>query len=647
MTLGEEAGAINLAREADFQLGRLTVSPSTGRVSAAGREQRMQPRVMEVLVLLARSAGRTVTRDELIDACWGGRFVSENAVNRVLAQVRALGRLADPPPFVLETLPKLGVRLIPTPGPEAATSAASSAPADGPAAARPSYPDDRRRRLIPATLAVVALVAAGLVASQLGVWRLGGAAWPGQNGRVEAAGFTASANDAALAEAAAATSDNLIHVLSRSGVTTAGRAGRDEAPARDAELRVAGSVGRVNGSYVFNAQIVDRRSGLVLWDDRILRSPRDVARSPGEPALAIGAILDCAIEDRKAAKTRVSRDAFSLYLYACAGIFLSHDEGQRMLAVTRRLVKAAPRYAGAHAMHAIAAGRIAADTDRGELATALHAEARAAAETALKLDPRTAKAYCGLALNEGVLSNRLKHNWAVEEGYVKKALALDPDLAPARNEYATLLLSTGRLREGIEFIRASSANEDPRQPRDPRTAMLLAAQGDLAAARAELALAEARDGVSRDNIRRTIAYWWEEPKVALAKLRTPLNAQNARTWGCVSTYLKALDASLGAPRHGLPAACNDTDRSTRVRMLARQGDVDGAFAEMNDRMPGGPLLLYYPEMRMVRADPRFWRLAANAGLLAYWQRSGRWPDFCADPGQDCAAAAARALSAGA
>src|SRR5436190_13612196 len=106
--LGEGTAAIDLAREADFQLGALRVSPSTGRVSAGGREQRVQPRVMEVLVLLARNAGRTVTRDELIDACWGGRFVSENAVNRVLAQVRALTRLADPPPFVLETLPKLG-----------------------------------------------------------------------------------------------------------------------------------------------------------------------------------------------------------------------------------------------------------------------------------------------------------------------------------------------------------------------------------------------------------------------------------------------------------------------------------------------------------------------------------------------------------
>lgn len=429
MTLGEGAAAIDLAREADFQLGGFRISPSTGRVSTAGREQRVQPRVMEVLVLLARREGRTVTRDELIDACWGGRFVSENAVNRVLAQVRALSRLADPPPFVLETLPKLGVRLIPTPGSAAPANAASPGSADRAAAAQPSPSGGRGRPLLLAAVAVVALVSTGLVAGRSGVWGFGGARWLGQNGRVEVVGFRAPANDATLAKAAAVTSDNLIHVLSRSGVTTAGAAGREEAMGRGAELRVAGSVGRTNGNYVFDAQILDRRSGLVLWDDRILLSPRDVARSPGQPALAIGAVLDCAIEDRKAAKTRVSREAFSLYLYACAGIFLRHDEGQRMLAVTRRLVKAAPRYAGAHAMHAIAAGRLAADTEMPELAAALHAEAKAAAETALKLDPRTAKAYCGLALNEGVLANRLQHNWAAEEDYVKKALALDPDLA--------------------------------------------------------------------------------------------------------------------------------------------------------------------------------------------------------------------------
>jgi hypothetical protein len=39
-------------------------------------------------------------------------------------------------------------------------------------------------------------------------------------------------------------------------------------------------------------------------------------------------------------------------------------------------------------------------------------------------------------------------------------------------------------------------------------------------------------------------------------------------------------------------------------------------------------------------------LAARLGLAAYWRASGRWPEFCADPGlpYDCKAEAQRTLA---
>jgi hypothetical protein len=47
-------------------------------------------------------------------------------------------------------------------------------------------------------------------------------------------------------------------------------------------------------------------------------------------------------------------------------------------------------------------------------------------------------------------------------------------------------------------------------------------------------------------------------------------------------------------------------------------------------------------MASFRRDPRFWPLVAQLGLVDYWSRTGRWPDFCAQPGQkiDCRKAAA-------
>ncbi|HEY9235089.1 MAG TPA: winged helix-turn-helix domain-containing protein, partial [Phenylobacterium sp.] len=111
MTTVETHKKVELAREPDFRLGRLEVSPSLCRVRG-DREIRVEPRVMEVLVLLARAEGRTVSRDELIAACWQGRTVSDDAVTRVVAKVRTLAAASEPPAFVLETVPKVGFRLV-------------------------------------------------------------------------------------------------------------------------------------------------------------------------------------------------------------------------------------------------------------------------------------------------------------------------------------------------------------------------------------------------------------------------------------------------------------------------------------------------------------------------------------------------------
>ena len=81
----------------------------------------------------------------------------------------------------------------------------------------------------------------------------------------------------------------------------------------------------------------------------------------------------------------------------------------------------------------------------------------------------------------------------------------------------------------------------------------------------------------------------------------------------------------------------------RVRMLARQGDVDGAYAALaaNPANYQFPNLFFFPEMKAFRRDPRFMPLVHRLGLVDYWTRSGHWPDFCAEPDlpYDCGATA--------
>ena len=70
----------------------------------------LEPLVMQVLVALASARGETMSRDDLIAACWGGRAVTDDAINRVISRLRALAREFGG--FRVETITKVGYRLI-------------------------------------------------------------------------------------------------------------------------------------------------------------------------------------------------------------------------------------------------------------------------------------------------------------------------------------------------------------------------------------------------------------------------------------------------------------------------------------------------------------------------------------------------------
>ena len=358
------------------------------------------------------------------------------------------------------------------------------------AAAAPS------RRLTPRRIAIAAgALALVLALAAVAVWRLvpqGPARLPGQNGRVDVVAFEAPTADPALRKIAEDTSGTLVRILAAAGVQTVERSAQQGDAGGDSELRVTGAAGREGDKYAIDAQILDRKSGVVLWTNRFMRTAQEQDAAPANVARSISGILHCALEDRKAAKTPVSTEAFGLYLNACAAVFVGW-EPERMLTVARRLVKAAPQFANAHAMHAIAAANAANQSRPGSPETAaLRAEAKAAAEQALKLDPRTPKAYAALAISEGGLGP-IPSNWFAQEQYLKKALALDPDLPPARND----LLHPDprdrtRIDEAIEFIAATDSAADPRGGvGDPRLALMLAAKGDLPGAETALEKVEA------------------------------------------------------------------------------------------------------------------------------------------------------------
>ena len=109
MTTDFPSAGIDQAREASFPLGPLEVRPSRREVRAGEASELLEPKVMQVLVALARRAGEVVSRDDLVEACWQGRVVTDDAINRCIARIRRLGEAHAA--FEIETVPRVGYRL--------------------------------------------------------------------------------------------------------------------------------------------------------------------------------------------------------------------------------------------------------------------------------------------------------------------------------------------------------------------------------------------------------------------------------------------------------------------------------------------------------------------------------------------------------
>jgi DNA-binding winged helix-turn-helix (wHTH) protein/tetratricopeptide (TPR) repeat protein len=164
--LRDEGRFIKLAQVPPFRLGAVLVDPPRRRVSHGERAVTVEPRVMQVLVVLAEAQGAVISRDELIERCWGGRIVGENAINRVISRIRQLAAELGVESFQLETITKVGYRMVladeaaadtPSPWPEAGGLPARILQ-DEPSPATHSW---TRRGLIAGGAAAVALAAAG------------------------------------------------------------------------------------------------------------------------------------------------------------------------------------------------------------------------------------------------------------------------------------------------------------------------------------------------------------------------------------------------------------------------------------------------------------------------------------------------------
>ena len=101
----------------DFHVGHWLAQPSLNLIVEGGTVRRLEPQVMDLLVYLASTGGRVISKDEIINAVWDGRFIAEATLTRSMADLRrALGDDQRSPQYI-ETIAKRGYRLVATVSP--------------------------------------------------------------------------------------------------------------------------------------------------------------------------------------------------------------------------------------------------------------------------------------------------------------------------------------------------------------------------------------------------------------------------------------------------------------------------------------------------------------------------------------------------
>ncbi|HEY0435046.1 MAG TPA: winged helix-turn-helix domain-containing protein [Phenylobacterium sp.] len=492
---------MDLAGEGEFTLGVLQVSPSTCTVCWPQGREILQPRVMQALVVLARANGAVVSRDAMIAACWDGRIVGEDAITRVMALLRQLAQRMDGLAYHLETIPRVGYRLV--------AAGAGVAP---PGATEPRDSGLPRRALFAGAVAAVALAGMGAFVLRER-WR------PAAREPLTLAvlPFNNLVADPALAYLSAGLTRGVRDVLCQVGGlrviadTSSSRVAEknlglaDIAKRLGADMLLTGAVTESAGGVRISLELVDPRTGVQVWsrilDGRVddLFPLLDSASTAALEALAsrIGPDRLSALPELRPRNPTVFRNVLEadelLERSRTLRMHGSEDEGadaaDRAWDLAQASLKIDPKDVGALL--------VIANLTRNGWTRALAAQpatpaerAQAAAEVirrALAADPNDPSALSALA----DYYRRFEWRWTETETLFRRAIAGNPSLIEAHWAYGYELAELGRSKEGLVHAREVFRldPEDPyRRAALPRL-LYLAGQRDAALKRYDIEIA--------------------------------------------------------------------------------------------------------------------------------------------------------------
>jgi TolB-like protein/DNA-binding winged helix-turn-helix (wHTH) protein/Tfp pilus assembly protein PilF len=463
--------------ERAFEFSGFRVDCDRFELRRDGRSVKLERKPMELLIMLAGSNGRLVTRAEIAERLWDKEvFVdTEHGINTAVRKIRAALRDDSEEPRFVQTVPGMGYRFVaaitpvsasdPASTPEAgaevfplaATAAVSAATRELP------HPGDPRWKLwiaLAASGAVLALILAVtggpnplaarlLHPSQHVITSLAVLPLDNLSGDPAQDYFADGMTDELITELAHIPGLRVVSRTSAMQDKGTHKPLQQIAQELNVDAIVEGSVVRSGGRVRITAQLIDVRNDKHLWAQSFEGTTNDVLSLQDSAAREIAAQTRVVLTPAARATLSDSRpvDPAAHDAYLRGRYFLGRRQAEKSAAYFEQAISIDPNYASAYAgLSDALESESLLGIAKPEAVIGKEIEA---AKRAIELDPGNSDAYSAL----GGLETTYEWNWPAAEQDLQRAIELSPSNAYAHLRYAVYLDAMDRGEEAVANMR--------------------------------------------------------------------------------------------------------------------------------------------------------------------------------------------------
>jgi len=605
-----------------FELGPWKVLPDRGLLRDGEREEHLEPKPMDVLVVLAARQGEVLSKDDLNDAVWDGRAQGDEPLQRAIAQLREkLGDDARSPTYI-ETITRRGYRLKATvvlpqppapPGEDAGDSGVS------------------RWRWAAAAAAVVAV---GLLVYYLAPDRSPTVDTPMQSVAVfpfQCPGNTAEYLCFGFSEELTSTllqAQNIKVVKSRNPMPRNG-SDREIATALNVDGLLTGSVQQIDERVKIAAELVDARDGgRVVLSDTLEGSVSDIFRLQEQVASVIArSIRGSAQPVLRAASEPTSFEAFQAYARGQLEFDVRNLEAiERAIALFEETIRLDPLFGPAYLRLAYAY-LLLPDYDPNISAEAMYELATARTDAGIEADP-------SILEPAGTVFGFIHHKrgeWLKATEAFEMAVSAQTVYPIAHHWYSRLLGTVGRLDEALAHARRAHELDPDSAVLISRLAIASFWVGDLETAGRYFGMASK---MRLDAPIHYLAYALYLVRVGQTDAAKAIARASLEVNRVDSTWSDTIIDGISDPSRRAEAvatfeqvaASGMLGEYIEMTVWALLGEVDRAMDTAMSVPEWGESfeleVVFSPDLAALRAHPRFPELLERAGLLAYWRAIG-------------------------